>query len=109
MIRYQKAGKQMTVYLDGEIDHCFAEQARNEIDRLLTDSAIERLLFDFSSATFIDSSGVGLIIGRYKKMASRGGRVFARKMSPGISRLFRLAGLHRIITIEEAGGKTEHE
>ena len=55
----------------------------------------------------MDSSGVGMIIGRYKTMKARGGSVHACGLHPPVDRLFHLAGLHRIIAI--AGGDTEHE
>ena len=50
----------------------------------------------------MDSSGVAMIIGRYKTMAARGGRVTACGLMPPVDRLFRLAGLHRIIAVEDA-------
>lgn len=103
MLRHQKSGNCLTVYLHGEIDHCFAERYRETINTLLEDTQITTLILDYSSATFMDSAGVGLIIGRYKRMRSRDGRVLAKHMSPDIERLFRLAGLHRIISIDESG------
>ena len=55
----------------------------------------------------MDSSGVGMIIGRYKTMKARGGSVHACGLHPPVDKLFHLAGLHRIISI--TGGHTEHE
>lgn len=103
----EKCGKSLTVYLNGEIDHCCAEKLRKEIENHLRDQSIEQLMLDFSHVTFMDSSGIGMLIGRYKTMAERGGSVSARGMQPSVSRLFRMAGLHRIITEQESesGGK----
>ena len=55
---------------------------------------------------FMDSSGVGMIIGRYKTMKAHGGSVYAQGLNPPIDRLFHLAGLHRIITIKSGGQET---
>lgn len=93
----EKSGESLIVYLTGEIDHCCAERLRKEIEIHLRDSSIQKLLLDFSHVTFMDSSGIGMLIGRYKTMAQRGGSVSARGMQPSVGRLFRMAGLHRII------------
>lgn len=101
MIKSCKTGDQLTVCLQGEIDHCVSEALRESIETLLNDKSIEHLVFDFSDVSFMDSSGIGMIIGRYKTMLRRNGRVSARAIEPGIERLFRMAGLHRIIEIEK--------
>jgi len=103
----EKCGASLTVYLHGEIDHCSAERLRKEIENHLRDQSIEQLMLDFSHVTFMDSSGIGMLIGRYKTMAERGGSVSARGMQPSVSRLFRMAGLHRIIAEQESesGGR----
>ena len=98
----EKCGERLTVYLNGEIDHCCAERLRKEIETHLRDRSVQKLLLDFSHVTFMDSSGIGMLIGRYKTMAERGGSVSARGMQPSVSRLFRMAGLHRIIAEQES-------
>lgn len=100
MIKSCKTGDQLTVCLQGEIDHCVSEALRESIETLLCDQRIRHLVLDFSGVTFMDSSGIGMIIGRYKTMLRRNGKVSARSLKPGIERLFRMAGLHRIIEIE---------
>lgn len=99
MIRAKQAGDQLTVYLTGEIDHCTAQPMREEIEVLLQKMPVRRLILDFSAVSFMDSSGVGMVIGRYKTMVARGGMVSAAGLHPPVDRLFRLAGLHRIIDI----------
>ena len=97
-----REGGRLCVALSGEIDHCAAEGLRQELERLLEDRSISVLTLDFSQVSFRDSSGVGRSIGRYKTMAARGGRVTACGLMPPVDRLFRLAGLHRIIAVEDA-------
>ena len=104
----ERNGDQLIVYLSGEIDHCCAEKLRGEIEGCLRDRSIKRLMMDFSRVSFMDSSGIGMLIGRYKTMSDRGGLVYARGMQPQVSRLFRMAGLHRIIAEQETeGGKKQ--
>ena len=103
----EKSGEHLIVYLSGEIDHCCAEKLRKEIEDRLRERSIRRLTLDFSRVSFMDSSGVGMLIGRYRTMNERGGSVFARGMQPAVRRLFHLAGLHRIIAEQESesGGR----
>ena len=107
MLESRRTGDRLCVHLSGEIDHCVAASLRGEIESLLRDPTVKSLWLDFSDVTFMDSSGVGMIIGRYKTMKARGGSVHAFGLHPPVDRLFHLAGLHRIIAI--AGGDTEHE
>ena len=101
----EKRGEHLLVYLNGEIDHFCAEKLRKEIEEKLHDQTIRRLTLDFSHVSFMDSSGIGMLIGRYKTMTQRGGQVYARNMRPSVARLFRMAGLHRIISETEKDGE----
>lgn len=107
MVKSRKNGDQLIVYLSGEIDHCTAERLRGEIEALLGDARIRRLVLHFENVSFMDSSGVGMIIGRYKTMRERGGTVAACGLKPPVEKLFRMAGLHRIIAQEEPGRQDE--
>ena len=73
MLQCTQQGDALTVHLCGEIDHCAAEGLRNEIEMQIVRQNAKRLILDFSQVTFMDSSGVGMIIGRYKTMHARGG------------------------------------
>ena len=77
---------------------------RTEIEGLLRDQKISRLTLDFSRVSFMDSSGVGMLIGRYKTMTARNGCIYAQGMQPLVKKLFYMAGLHRIIAEQESGG-----
>ena len=109
MLQCTQQGDALTVRLCGEIDHCAAESLRNEIEMQIVRRNAKRLILDFSQVTFMDSSGVGMIIERYKTMHARGGSVAACGLQPPIDRLFHLAGLHRIIAITETEGRETHE
>lgn len=109
MLQCTQQGDALTVHLCGEIDHCAAEGLRNEIEMQIVQRNAKCLILDFSQVTFMDSSGVGMIIGRYKTMRARGGNVAASGLHPPVDRLFHLAGLHRIIAAQEAEGRETYE
>ena len=104
MLDTVRDGETLVVHLSGELDHCAATALRAELEELLLDKTIAHLHFDFENVSFMDSSGVGFIIGRYKTMAARGGHVSAGNLHPPVDRLFRIGGLHRIVEITEGQG-----
>ena len=96
-MRHTLRGQTLTVYLSGELDHHSASQIRQELDALIRDSRARRLVLDLSSLTFMDSSGIGVILGRYNQMARRGGSPAVRKPSSQINRIFDLSGVYQIV------------
>jgi len=97
MLKHEKQRGTMTVYLTGELDHNRASQIRQELDRLIADPSVKRLVFDLKGLKFMDSSGIGMMIGRYKTMARRGGSVAIRPGCSQVNRMMELSGLYRII------------
>ncbi len=96
-MRHTLRGQTLTVYLSGELDHHSASQIRQELDALIRDSRARRLVLDLSSLTFMDSSGIGVILGRYNQMARRGGSLAVRRPSSQINRIFDLSGVYQIV------------
>ena len=101
MLKAERKGLCVRVALRGEIDHCSAQSMRLDIENAIEDPKIKSLVIDFTDVSFMDSSGIGILIGRYKSMKERGGSVSAIGLSVQVEKLFRLAGLHRIISIGE--------
>ena len=97
MLLYEKKKNTLTVRLTGELDHSVAAGIRAEVDELILDPRIRRLVFDLSDLEFMDSSGIGLIIGRYKLMARRGGRVAVKNADRRMDRIFQMAGLYELV------------
>lgn len=93
--------RRLTACLRGEIDHHAAGRLREEIDNAVTRGNIRELILDFSDITFMDSSGIGLILGRYKSMCARGGKLTVRGASPRQLQVMRLAGLEKLKIFEE--------
>lgn len=105
MIKSRRVGEKLTIYLTGEIDHHAVTTLREDIDKLLDDRGVKLLELNFADVEFMDSSGIGMIIGRYKIMKVRQGQVSATGLSDNLERIYRLGGLHRIVPIDDNGGK----
>ena len=91
----------LTISMPKELDHHSAEQLRMEADLLIDSYRVRSLVFDFSGTEFMDSSGIGVIIGRYKKISYFGGKVFAINTDTRIKRTLMICGLHKVIEIME--------
>jgi stage II sporulation protein AA (anti-sigma F factor antagonist) len=81
-----------------EIDHHTAKTVREATDALIEEKRPERVILDFSSVSFMDSSGIGLIMGRYKKIKAMEGEIFVCNLGITIQRIFKLSGLFKITT-----------
>ena len=85
--------------LSGEIDHHNAKSLRQDIDFSLRENQPEELIMDFSEVGFMDSSGIGLVMGRYKLMQEIGGNLVVRNPPPHIQKVMRLSGIDRLASI----------
>ncbi|MGN0485955.1 MAG: anti-sigma factor antagonist [Acutalibacteraceae bacterium] len=93
--------KEIKVYLDGEIDHHSASLLRASIDEAIIQKKPSMLTLDFSDVSFMDSSGIGLVMGRYKLMKTVGGKIRVENLSAGAYRVMVLAGLERLGEIKQ--------
>ena len=84
--------------ITGEIDHHTARWLRADIDTAICDNNPKKLYLDFQGVSFMDSSGVGLVMGRYKIMKERGGSVALINMPEFINRVMILAGIDRLLS-----------
>ena len=101
MLQFDDVSRVLTVAPQGELDHCMAERIRNTIDATVLKTDAKVVVFDLSEVGFMDSSGIGMMIGRYKFMKRRGGGVRVRGMRQPVERVFRMSGLGQIIKNEE--------
>lgn len=92
--------KTLTVYIQGELDHHTAKDIRSRIDTEISRREPECLELDFSGVTFMDSSGIGLVMGRYKIMSDRNGRVLILNPPPPIKKVMMISGISRLAKIE---------
>lgn len=92
---------ELVVTLRGEIDHHSAVGVRGDIDSLIYETRPRKTVLDLSAIDFMDSSGLGLIMGRYALMQRIGGELTLRNPNERVMKIFELAGLERIIKVEE--------
>lgn len=97
MLKHRKQRDALIVCLEGELDHHCAQTVRQEMDRLIEKEQPQRLIVDMQGVSFMDSSGIGVLIGRYRTLSRSGGRMAVCNMSPHVERIFQLSGLQRII------------
>lgn len=96
----------LVVELFGEIDHNQAAKGRDRIDHALDNYKTKNLIFDFSKVTFMDSSGIGMILGRYRKMGEKSGNMAIVCCSKMVRSIMNMSGVFSVIdyfdTREEA-------
>lgn len=96
-LKYQTVENTLIVKLNGELDHHVAEKIRVELDEMISKKRAKNVIFNLGKMDFMDSSGIGVIIGRYKNVTQMGGKVAVVQVSEKIDKIFHLAGLYRII------------
>lgn len=98
---YEIRGKRLIFYMPKEVDHHVAKDLCKELDMLVEAFSIQELELDFVKTEFMDSSGIGVIIGRSKTMQYRGGKVIASHLSRRVEMVFQSVGLQKIIEVKE--------
>lgn len=93
MLRTEYENNILTAYIDGEIDHDSAAKIRTRIDGVIQSLKPKLLNLDFSAVSFMDSSGVGLVMGRYKQMKLIGGGLRVTNIPERLYRIFEMSGL----------------
>ena len=105
-INYTVRKNVMLVEFDGELDHHAASSAREEIDRIAAEQGVTDIIFDFAGVSFMDSSGIGVILGRYRRVNEKGGRIAITSCSVNIRSILNMAGIFSLTdyfdTSEEA-------
>jgi len=104
-IEQHLTGRTLVVRLQGELDLVAAEEFRREVEKALDQSGARTLLLNLSQVSFIDSSGLGAILGRYRRMSQQQGRVILVGAGAAVLPILELSGLLRIIAHYE----TEHQ
>lgn len=99
-VTLQNENSCLIAILSGELDHHSVRRIREEIDTAITEQQPSSLTLDFHEVTFMDSSGIGLILGRCKVMGGIGGFTVVRNPPPHIKRIMRLSGVERLAKIE---------
>lgn len=98
-LAFKKNKSALVVSLSGELDHHCARTAKEEIDRRFAASGLKNIVFDLSGLDFMDSSGIGIIIGRFKVCASLGGRTSIAAPPPHVARVLHISGMRKVMPI----------
>ena len=97
-IKYKRSGATLYIYVYGDLDEFYANSAREVIDNIILDNLTAgRIVFDLSGVTFIDSTGIGLLIGRYKKIKSYDISCFISGASVATEKVLVLSGIYSIM------------
>mgnify|MGYP003879393013 CR=1 FL=1 len=94
--------KTLIVNFNGELDHHSAEEIRKEIDKIYFDKGLKNIVLDLKKLNFMDSSGIGLIMGRYKNVSDNGGKLFVVNASSRVDKILRMSGIQKIVQICES-------
>ena len=100
-VKIETNGQVITAFLEGDIDHHTAKEIRAKIDKEIELNMPTLLILDFSCVSFMDSSGIGLVMGRYRILSKTGAELSVIGCSPNIYKVMRLSGLEKLCKITE--------
>ncbi len=89
----------LAVRIEGEVDHHSAREIREEVDRMIAEGRPKTLLLELDGIDFMDSSGLGLVLGRYRRMLESGGKTVIRNPSARTEKILRMAGVDKLMRI----------
>ena len=98
-VSYEEKGNELIVHIGGEIDHHSAVQVRTEVDERIIATSPQKVLLELSGVDFMDSSGLGLIMGRFALIKKYGGTLALLDPSQAVMKMIKLAGMDRMVTI----------
>lgn len=91
----------LIVRLNGELDHHTADTVKLKMEEAILRGDVNHVVLSMKHLSFMDSSGLGVILGRYKLVTARGGKMVVCDVNPAVYRLFEMSGLFKILTIQE--------
>lgn len=106
-VKMDVTGEVVTAYLSGELDHHTAREMREAIDAAVDRNMPTLLILDFRDVSFMDSSGIGLVMGRYRNLQRSGAALHVVNTPPQIYKVMQLAGLNRLAKLEKGGVRIE--
>lgn len=90
---YEAKDQTLIIHLPKELDHHNCRNLKYETDLLMAENYISRIIFDFTGTQFMDSSGIGILLNRYKQMKAGGGRASFYGAGPQVMRVLKIAGI----------------
>lgn len=99
---YEIKGFCLTIYVPKELDHHVAKSIQQDVDSMIDSYGIRTVVFDFANTEFMDSSGIGVILGRCRNLSFFGGKVKAVNLTNSrVQKIFKMAGLYKLIEVED--------
>lgn len=98
----KQQGEAIIVRLAGELDHHTATTLKSRLEQAIESGSCKHIIFNLKALQFMDSSGIGVILGRYKQIAGKGGRMIICEMNPSLQRLFEMSGMLKIMKVAES-------
>lgn len=98
LFHYEAKGQTLIIHLPGELDHHNCQNLKYETDLLMEENYITRIIFDFSETRFMDSSGIGILLNRYKQMKAGGGSASFYGAGPQVMRVLKIAGIPALMS-----------
>ncbi|EPZ48910.1 anti-sigma F factor antagonist [Alicyclobacillus acidoterrestris] len=92
----------LVISLQGELDHHAVEKIRDDIEAQLAKTDYQGLVMSFRNIEFMDSSGLGLILGRFRSISQHGGQMALCEVGPSLKKLFEMSGLLKVLPLYEA-------
>lgn len=89
------------VRMVGELDHHSAEYVKGKLEAAIARQSCHHMVLSLKGLTFMDSSGLGVVLGRYKQIKARGGEMVVCDANPAVYRLFEMSGLFKILSFQE--------
>ena len=99
--KYYNEDKLLILKLTEEIDECTVQKIRRKADYEIERYMPRKVVFDFDSVTFMDSAGIGLIIGRYKFTNMLGGKLEVANLTQNVKKIFEMSGILKLIPVTE--------
>lgn len=96
---FKQVRNTLVVRISGELDMLVTDQLRQEIDYRLDSNSINTLVLNLEKVSFIDSSGLGLIIGRYKKVSAQQGRIYIVGACPPVEKILHFSGINKLVPL----------
>ncbi|MDD3839795.1 MAG: anti-sigma F factor antagonist [Clostridia bacterium] len=98
-VKYDKKTNSLIVTIQGDFDHHSSKRIRELIERNMRKFHAKNLVLDFKGLSFMDSSGIGVIIGRYRDISINGGKIVIVNVNNQFKRIFNISGIQKIIDI----------
>lgn len=92
----------LIIRLVGELDHHTADMVRSQVEEKIESEGIRHILLNLEELSFMDSSGLGVILGRYKHISQLGGKMIICAISSSVYRLFELSGMFKILKVVDS-------